>query len=362
MMSYVLSILLVSSGFIKQNSRLIALLLFSFLWIMFGWNRGNADYANYERGYAWAHGAFSINSELGTQLLYKLFILFGLEYKHFLIVISLVGLSLIYNTIKKYTDGVALVLSLYLIFPFVIDVVQARNFLSMSIVLYATRFLIDESRRGILKYLILILLATSIHYSAIFYTSLLLIKRKSISSLTILSLSLTFIGLFIAFTNLLPNLALKFIPAAKVSHWFNNRLNWGILVAAVIYALNFLLVYYSYHKIRSIREQNDNGNIIREEKYRFVEAVYKINIILLLLFILYVFNMIFFRLYRNILILNFIVYSICLTHMKPKSKEKLLFASIIFIFTFSLLLYYIIIPYYDTVFIPVFQNNSLLGK
>jgi hypothetical protein len=361
-MSYVLSILLVSAGFIKQNSKIVAIILFCFLWILFGWNRGNVDYDNYVRGFSWAHGALRFNSEIGTQLLYKLFILIGLEYKHFLIITSLIGLLLINNTIKTYTKNVALVFSLYLIFPFVIDVVQSRGFLSMSIILYASQFIIEERKGGTLKYIILILLASSIHYSAIFYITFILIKHKDISYLTVLSLVLTITGLAIAFTNLIPKLLLVFVPLEKVAHYLENRLNWGILVALVVYASNFFLVYYSYHKIKSIQEQKNNGDITQKTGFQFVEGVYKINILLLLLFILYVFNMIFFRLYRNILILNYIAYAICLTHMKPKSNEKFLFALVIFAFTLGLFVYYIIIPYYDSVFLPVFQENALIGK
>jgi len=361
-MSYVVSILLVFAGIIKQNSRSVAFFLFLFLWILFGWNRGNVDYDNYVRGFSWAQGALRFNSEVGTQLLYKLFILLGLEYRHFLIFISLVGLLLINASIKTYTNNVAFVLSLYLIFPFIIDVVQSRGFLSMSIILYASRYIIEERKRGTLKYLILILLASSIHYSAIFYITLLLIKRKNISSLTILASALTIAGLVVAFTNLIPKLLLVFVPFEKVSHYLDNRLNWGILIAAVVYASNFILVYYSYQKVKSIQEQTNSGDISQEAGFRFVEAVYKINILLLLLFVLYVFNMVFFRLYRNILILNYISYSICLTHIKPKSKEKYLFGIVIITFTVGLFIYYIIAPYYHAVFLPVFQENALIGK
>lgn len=362
MMSYVLSILLVTAGFIKQNSKIVAILLFAFLWIMFGWNTDNVDFANYERGYSWAQGSFSLNSEMGYQLIYKLSILLGLTYHQFLIILSFTGLLIIYNTIIRYTKNVAFVLALYFIFPFIIDVVQVRGFLIMSIILYSTRFIIEERKLGTLKFVILVLFATSIHYSALFYISFLLIKQKNISSLTVLSLSLTASGIILAFTNFIPSLALKFVPLEKVTHYFNNRLNWGIIIALVIYAANFLLIYYSYHKIRAEREKQNHENDTPDLDYKFVEAVYKINIILMLLFALYVFNMIFFRLYRNILILNYIAYTICLAYMAPKSKEKFLFGFVISLFIVGLFVYYIILPYYDTVFLPVFQSNSIIGK
>ena len=363
-MSYILSILFISMGFIKQNSKIIAFLLFALLWVMFGWSSGNADYANYERGYSWAHGALRFNTELGTQLLYKLFILAGLEYRHYIIIISLIGLLLIFKTIKTYTNNIAFVLALYFLFPFIIDVVQARNFLTMSIVLYATHYLIQEKRRGTLKFVILVLLASTIHYSALFYLLFLLVKKRSLRSLTLLSLLVTSIGLILSYTNLIPLLVKQFIPPEKVHHWFSNRFNWGILIAILIYAFSYFFIYYAYLKIKSKTETegqlavNDTSN----NNLRFARAVYKINMVLLMAFPLYVFNMIFFRLYRNILILNFILYAICLYNLEPKSKEKLLFGFCIVLFTVCLSIYFTMYSFYDTVFLPLFQNNILLGK
>ena len=363
-MSYFLAVLLIFAGFIKRNSKIVAFLLFALLWVLFGWNTDNADYANYERGYSSAHGAFRFNSEVGFQLLYKLFILAGLEYKHFLIILSFIGLLIIYKTIKIYTENIAIVLALYLIFPFIIDVVQFRNFLIMSIVLYGTHFIIEEKRRGTLIFVILVLFATSIHYSALFYLFFILIRQKNISSLTILSLIITVFGLITVFTDLIPNLAMIFVPSEKIDHWFSNRFNWGIIIAVVIYAINYFFIHYAYLKIRSEteskRQERDNNS--QNTNFKFVEAVYKINIILLMLFPLLVFNMIFFRLDRNIFILNFIVYSICLVNMESKSKEKALFGFSVVLYTVSLSVYYIVYSYYDTVFLPVFQNNSLIGQ
>lgn len=358
-----MSVILLVSGIIKKNSRIIAFLLFALLWILFGLNAGNIDYKNYERGFSWAHGHLRFNTEIGIQIIYKLFIFAGLTYKHFLAVFSLVGLLLILKTIERYTQNVAFVLTLYFIFPFLIDVVQIRNFMIMAIVLYGTRYLIEDKIKGTFKFVVLVILASTIHYSASFYLLLLLVKQKGIKSLLILSVVITFISIISIYSNFIPSLALKFVPAQKVNHWFRNRFNWGIIPAAVIYLVNFFFIYYSYLKIKS-GTSSDKVIDLRghETNLRYAEVVFKINIILMLVFPFFVFNMIFFRLFRNMFVLDYIMYSICLSYLIPKTKEKALFTASIILFILMLSFYYTIYSYFNTVFIPVFQDNLLLGK
>lgn len=358
-MSFFISILLFFAGLIKRNSKIAVILLFALLWVLFGWNTDNADYTNYVRGYSWAHGAFRFNSEVGFQLINKLFIFAGLEYKHLLIVLSFSGLLLIYKTIKLHTENAAFVLALFFLYPFIKDVVQIRNFLIMSMILYATQFIIFEQKRGTLKFVIIVLLTTTIHFSSIVYLLLLFSRQKNVNSVTIFSIFITLLGLLLVFTNIIQNIAGIFFPFEKVNHWFSTKFNYGVIIAVLIYAVNLFLIFYVYKKIKintTIKNSKINKNLI------FTIAVYKINIILLLLFPLYMFNMIFFRLYRNMFILNYIVYSIGLSYIKLKSIETIVFIFSIVLFLLSLTILQIIYPYYDTVFLPVFQNNSIIGQ
>lgn len=94
----------------------------------------------------------------------------------------------------------------------------------------------------------------------------------------------------------------------------------------------------------------------------FVNFVYKMNIIFLLALPLYVFNMTFFRINRNMFIINYILFSIFLFNVKYDRREKLLFGSLVFFYVVVMAAFYIIIPHYYSVFSAVLQNNSLIGK
>ncbi|MGD9994150.1 MAG: EpsG family protein [Salinivirgaceae bacterium] len=359
-MIYLFSIVTIFLGIIKKNSKFISLIILMFLWFIFGWNSGNIDYDKYERGYLWAEGALRFNSEVGYQILYKLFIALGFEYRHFLIFISFIGIFLISRIVKKFSLNTNLVYVLYFIFPFVIDVVQVRNFLSMALFLYSINYLVDNSKYSSLKYIIIVLFISSLHYSAIFYLSLLLVKYKDVKFLIIFAFLVLILGLFLVYTDFLYYTVLKFVPQYKVDHWFANKLNWGILVAAIIYLINLFIVYYSYYKIRySI---NDEDSFFNSKILRFSEIAYKINILMLILFPLYIFNMIFFRLNRNIYIINYILFINNFALMQSKRNERLLFVFLVFLYVIILFFYFIFFPYRDSVFYPVFENNFLIEK
>ncbi|MBZ4656143.1 MAG: hypothetical protein JG759_691 [Thermoanaerobacter sp.] len=383
-MSYFLFALLIFIAFIKKDSKILAIFLLTLMWVLYGWNTGNADYINYNVAYY--HNAISpinYNKEIAFQLLCKLFNKFGLDYNQFLVIISITGLVLITSTIRRYTKNVAFVLAMYFIFPFMLDVVQVRNFLAMAIVVFGLRFLIEKKKWGKVKYIILVLLASTFHYSALFYFIFLLKEVQSTKKLVYFSLFTTSICVVNSYTELIPTLAAKIAPNAKVYAWFTNRMNLGIFIALFVHAVTFLLVNYAYKRIKNAQIKYLHENSINSEKkysnksflkpnlvefkpfninMNFVNFAYKVNIISSLVFPLYVFNMIFFRLYRNIFIINYILFSLSLFNVRYDKREKFLYGLLVFFYVILMAAYYIVIPHYDSVFSAVLQNNSLLGK
>src|SRR5665648_248918 len=154
--------------------------LLTLMWILYGWNTGNADFINYNIEYNLnAVSSINYSQEIGFQLLCKLFYALGLEYNKFLIVISIVGLVLITSTVIRYTKNVAFVLAMYFLFPFMDDVVQVRNFLAMSIIIFALRFLIEKKKWSRTKYIIFVMIAFTFHYIALFYFLFLLTEVRN---------------------------------------------------------------------------------------------------------------------------------------------------------------------------------------
>ena len=237
------------------------------MWVLYGWNTGNADYMNYNIAYYYnAVSNINWSKEVGFQLLCKLFYKFGLQYNQFLVIISIIGLLLITSTVRRYTKNVAFILATYFIFPFMLDVVQVRNFMAMAIVVFALRFLIERKKWGEVKYIILVMFASTIHYIALFYFLFLLTKVRNTKRLIYFSLAAASIGVVISYTNLIPKIVTVITPSAKVHLWFTARMNLGIIVILLVYAGTLFLVYYAYKRIKNAEIQYSEKNIVNAGK------------------------------------------------------------------------------------------------
>ncbi|HCF38842.1 MAG TPA: hypothetical protein DER56_07280 [Thermosipho africanus] len=364
-MSYFFSGIFIFLGLFKKRSKIITAFLIIIMWILFGWNTGNADYYNYNIAYNYfSNSPWVYNKELGFQLLCKISNFLGLEYGQFLILTSIIGLLLIRSTVKKYTKNTAFVLSLYFVFPFLLDAVQVRNFLSMSTIIYALRFLIDKRGFYRMKYILFVIVASTFHYAALFYLTFLLAEVRNTKKLTAYCIFISVIGVLSSYTGIIPKLVSGITSSAKVYGWFTDRMSLGIIIMIIIHMVALFLIHYAKSRIIKGERKIKIESKIKKHHYElinldFIDFVYKINIISLLAFVFYTFNMSFFRLYRNIFIMNYLAFSIAIFDIKLEKEEKLLFSLLVFIFVSTMTGYYILVPHYESVFKAILENNSL---
>lgn len=325
------------------------LFFFSFLWILFGWNYDNADYHNYESIYE----AIELNGsypavEPGFEALSKFFIYLDFNYDIFLIFYSLIGLFLIGSTIHKFTPNYNVVWFLYFIFPFMLDVVQIRNFMSMSIVVFSFRYLINDNKLNIFKFLICIIVASLFHTSSLFYILFLLV-RFSIKKIVYICLVSSVFLQFLIRSN--SELMSSFFYSNKLEHYLVGQTSTvGIFFFLVYLLFNLIIVVY-------IKKISINFDDLFYKKPIF-EKILKINIIILVSYNLLIFDADFIRLQRNIMILNYIALSLILPYRKISVNYKTLMA-IFTLFTVSLLSNwtFIIAQTYETVFKSIFTSN-----
>ena len=120
-MTYILSLGLLISSFLKRNYKYIFALFILFMIIMFGWSNNTADWNIYLNKYY----NYSSVSKSAEPLFYTLILLFnkiGFDFRIFLIIIS-VFIVLTYSyIIKTHTENKNFVLALYFIFPFILEV------------------------------------------------------------------------------------------------------------------------------------------------------------------------------------------------------------------------------------------------
>ncbi|KON82895.1 hypothetical protein AF331_18785 [Rossellomorea marisflavi] len=338
---------------------IIFVFIFVFMWILFGWNTGNADYNNYNYIYNFIDASGDYPAvEVGFKWIVKICILLGLNYNGFLITYSFIGLMLITSTAKKFTNNTTLVLVLYFVYPFLLDVVQIRNFLSMALMVFATRYLIQDGWKGVLKYILLILIATTFHYSSIFYLLFLLTKIKSYKKITIITLLSIFFGY--AAYNFLTVFIIRFLSMDRYTTYFSESTSLYAKILFVFYfAFSLILMFYVYKRIKRGKYQQLSSSS-NSDQIQYADIVFKINILILISYIFVIKDVDFVRLYRNILPLNFILFAMIKPKYKIIKNVEMLVHSWLFVAFLGFSSWaFIYIRTFDTVVYPIFTNNSI---
>jgi len=328
---------------------LLLVLLLVMMWLLFWGNFSNADYLNYLRRYEYIlqTGKFPGSGEFGYNLIMKIASGFRFEYYQFLMFVSFLGLFLITSAVKRYTCKPQLVYALYFIYPFLLDIVQVRHFLAMSIIIFCFRYLEKDGIRNDIKFIFGILVAFSIQYISIIFLPLVIIKRLKIKQLYTIIFIFLVVGIPLAYTNIFQIIASYLVPFQHVEHYFLNRARFGFVIAFSIQSIVFIMVYCSKKFLEKY-----------ESKNKLISMIYKTNIYLFILFPLYIINGTFGRAFRMIMIPNYVLFSMVFS--KINRKEKVPFLTILLIFVVASFMWYIFIPSRYTVFFPIFEKNLLL--
>lgn len=245
-------ILFVSAVFIVSalligRSRPMGAALILWLWILFGWSYGNADYFNYQTHF---HRANHLTGfEAAYTLVEQTFRNLGLTYQQFLIVVAFLFVMAVAYVCIRNTRNWYFVLALFLVYPFMMDVVQVRNSMALIFVYLGLSYLFSHrNKRGALIYTVLIAIAVMFHSGSLIFLAALLpvfMKPKTLRITT----AVLIISMLIAS----PLLKGILLAAAALLH-VQNRLmvylavsNGGIM-AALTSRKTFIIVvlYLSY--------------------------------------------------------------------------------------------------------------------
>ena len=299
--------------------------------------------------------------------------LFGLDFFTFRMLITGVCLLIIYKSIiKRYSHNSNYVILLYMIYQMIIDSEHFRNFISMTILLVAIRFLEKNLYKDKIKFLILVLIASSIHTAFILYTPLVFANTKSknrlIKGIAIGTIFFTII-IFLN-NNRIPflQLIINIIDDQKIIGYLSSKTNLGFLIPVVLHLTSVVLVWWS-RRIITVKDSNtsiivdlkDNGYSEGVRKIKDIELgnlIFWINIIMIIFFPLYMLSVTFYRLGRNVLLLNFSIYSIASNKIGRKNAYKGIFDfAVICSAVLWLIMDLIVKTSPETVLIPFFTRN-----
>lgn len=165
-------------GFFFPKSKIVVGIQILLCGVIFSFNTDNPDYI----GYLGTFESVSVGGEFYIYFqafapLYKLLVYMcdclDMSFNIFRMFVFMVCSSLILSTVKKITANIGFVISMYMIFPFVMDCIQIRNFIGESFVIYAFRFLIDDDnldyKKNAIKFTFWIIIASLFHYTALVY-------------------------------------------------------------------------------------------------------------------------------------------------------------------------------------------------
>jgi hypothetical protein len=345
-----------------RNKKIGSLLLFVYLWILFAFSYGNADYFNYELQYQMygSNYIFDTIQNTGFKFICKMANNAGLDYQTFLIVEATVILTILFFVIIKYSDNPWGVTVLFIIYSFPIDTVQVRNFLGRAIVLLGVVIFLSVKPK-LIKYtgmVACILMGAMVHVSLFAYLLFLLIPFLEGKYLKFWIIGIVFLE-FLMFRNF-HSIALLVTSNSNVNEYISKSVSVGYVIFVILYMfVNYMISYLCYR----ISQEKSIEYLKRSS---FIDFAFRINTLLLVFVPMACVANDFFRLFRISIFLNYIVVSDihqsvgCSRDGSPPINVISLCK--IGIVAMAILSNYMFISssYMDTVVKPLFENNLFI--
>lgn len=358
-------------SFSFKKSKIITLLDFCLMWIMMGWSSGTADYGVYTTRY--------YNPELYPTLepiysfLQNIAKEHGLEYIDFIIILSGLALVIRFFTIYMLTDRINEVLGLWLIFPFIADINQIREFYATSVAFLGLAFFLKMKNRknGIILACSLCFIAGMIHMSTLLYILLLIpyIFKRKINNY--ISKTKFFIGTIVLY--LLALSGSLYGIGDKVLGFINLNDKWEQTTVAASEAYSSKIFYYieiilffilSNFVLKKLVDQSNKFSLLEN---KVINCTYMFNLLLVLLVLpLVVITPDIYRVQQEFALFIYCVGSYSedkdFYQTKLICKNNIMIKLCLFILamTFCWLMCYAVPSLKNGVLLPAFNNNLLI--
>lgn len=192
--------------FPKNDTRVLYSLYFLML-LMAGFSYGLQDYGMYEKFYDNSLLFEFVNlfdyteairsdysRDFGYTILSLLFNYIGADFYIYRFFLYFVGLLIITYYSKKISENAVSVLGLYLLYPFIMDNIQIRNYM-VEIVLFVGFYYYCKKTNATLKWLFFIFIGVSFHSSAIAYILFPLFDKLLDSKFKFISMFFVLVGI-----------------------------------------------------------------------------------------------------------------------------------------------------------------------
>lgn len=246
-LAYGMPIALFMCGIMKPKSKAISFLFVAYFFILMGLNTSTPDYESYRVSYEY-YGALNYSLEIGFGLIITVCKAIGLTYQQFRMVFAILYSVLSIVAVNRLTTYRNYVLALFLFMPFVLNVSGIRFALASIIVCCGIPCLMPRCKRGLVKYVLLVLVGMTIHRAVVVYLIFCLARKKYKLQQYLFVMAVVFGGMVIMRTNILINLIQIFVSDASLYiKWLDassgdiGRLNLVGFVSNVFFVVVFSL-------------------------------------------------------------------------------------------------------------------------
>ncbi|SHL00780.1 EpsG family protein [Selenomonas ruminantium] len=371
-----LYIIVIALNFIFPRSKKLFIFDFFFMWILMGWNYSVADYEIYLRRYIYSLYSFATLEPLYVYL-QNIAQEQSLDYNSFLKYMTFVFLLIRMIAILGMSKRHNIVVGLYLLFPYIMDITQVRMFYATSIVLLGLVFFMKDYKYSNIILIISVIIATLIHVSCIFYLLLPLSKwmlrftHKRVLTISVrittvlyvllMSGMLYFIAGYLASWFGFSDKFIETVLANDMAYKFTYRITYSLEVLIFFLFMNYMLGRACRFFGNASRMQSDIDNSYGEKS---VEIAYRINCILLWILPLVWFSGDIYRIQHGILVLFYSVFS-NINFFRDIRNYVITYYQIamcFFVMVFVIMFLLGNESLRESVFIPVFFDNVLLGE
>lgn len=272
-------ILLFFLAILSPRSKILYWAMIIFMWLIFSFNTGAPDTGTYEwLYYDRVPGAFE---PIFTAIMDACRIL-HFPFIGFRMVIATLILWLLNLTFASIADYKTMAMAMYMISPFPWQVSGIRAALACAVLMYAMSIFARNPKRNTDKYILLVLIATLVHYSSILFLIMVLARKETNKNRMILFGTIALLGTMIVLrSDVLLQIVSKFTTREKILAWLSGGAgkegfpNWkGFAAELIILFGNILLSLFS----RKIVARNKKGNI----EAAISKTIYDLNIITIL--------------------------------------------------------------------------------
>ncbi len=362
-MLYIGTVLMYIFNQIFGNSKYFRPLMFVFLFILLAGSYGTYDtmifYDRYNN-----YLAFTSYTEPGFTFIVELFHKIGFNDRLFMILLSLFELVVLFRFLNKYCINHTIFWGLFLIYPMLMFFTQLRFLLGFTIILGGSiPALIDKGKLWVVRYLVFLLIAYTIHSSSIVFIIFLIVNFIDIKKSIVISIVVSLLLFSVKYFNIIINLFGSFLNTEKVNIVLNEvsraEGNFGRCIIATIMSLGMAgLLFLVKYKVF--------GDYVYEQQKISLDLIIKIDV-LAFIFVPMILNFSvgFYRISQAILLIN---YAVIANNIRVSSKHKITYRGAMLNLTVLTIAFLLYISFFRSeemqllLQIPFFEDNWIINS